>query len=194
MAIRLNKIYTRSGDDGKTALVGGRRVSKGDLKIEAYGSVDELNCFIGLIRAGAGQLAGGTPNVAEETESVFKKIQNELFDIGSILATPAGESFSGMAQINAGHIEFLEKRMDGYQKSLGDLDSFVLPGGGMLSSYAHVARAVCRRVERILVRLVETEPVSEKLMGYINRLSDFLFVYARWVSHKCGEPERLWER
>lgn len=194
MAIRLNKIYTRSGDDGKTALVGGQRVSKGDLKIEAYGSVDELNSFVGLICACAQGYAKSVPEAAKETEAVFKKIQNELFDIGSILATPAGESFSGMSEVSSESIEFLERRMDDYQQSLESLNSFVLPGGGLPGAYAHVARTVCRRVERILVRLMEIEPVSENIMKYINRLSDFLFVYARWISKKCGQAETLWER
>ena len=190
MAIRLNKIYTKSGDDGKTALVGGQRISKGDLKIEAYGSVDELNSFVGLIRA----CAAGFPEIVDETEAVFKKIQNALFDIGSILATPAGESFEGMSQVGSESIEFLEKRMDHYQTSLESLKSFVLPGGGMLGAYGHVARTVCRRVERILVRLAQREAVPENIMVYMNRLSDFLFVYARWVSKKTGQVENLWER
>ena len=190
MAIRLNKIYTKSGDDGKTALVGGQRISKGDLKIEAYGSVDELNSFVGLVRA----CAASSPEVVEETEAVFKVIQNDLFDIGSILATPAGETFEGMCLVRDESIEFLEKRMDFYQESLESLKSFVLPGGGMLGAYAHVARTVCRRVERILVRLAQKEEVSENILIYINRLSDYLFVYARWVSQKTGQSETLWER
>ena len=194
MAIRLNKITTRTGDDGSTALVGGRRVSKGDLKIEAYGSVDELNSFLGLMRACADGAAQEYPAVNEQTQAVFKPIQNDLFHIGSILATPAGETFEGMSEITAQQIEYLEKHLGHFQKDLEELTSFVLPGGGLVSSYAHVARTVCRRVERILVRLAEVEAVAPEIVVYLNRLSDLLFNFARWAAKQCGRPETLWER
>jgi len=192
MAVRLNKIYTRRGDDGTTGLVGGERVSKGTLRLEAYGTVDELNSFLGLIRSTALSLRSNMKEVATDTEEVFSRLQNELFDIGSILATASGKQFEGMAQVTAEQVSYLEERMDHYQEVLEPLESFVLPGSGVLNSHAHVARTVCRRLERILVRLNEDEPVDEMLMAYVNRLSDYLFVYSRWVSRKCGEEELLW--
>ena len=192
MAVRLNKIYTRRGDDGTTGLVGGERVSKGSLQLEAYGTVDELNSFLGLIRSRALTLHENVKEVSMETKEVFSILQNELFDIGSILATPDGKQFEGMAQVTAKQVRYLEERMDHYQEVLEPLESFVLPGSGVLNSHAHVARTVCRRLERILVRLNDQSPVDELLMAYVNRLSDYLFVYSRWVSKKCGEEEFLW--
>jgi len=135
MAVRLNKIYTRRGDDGTTGLVGGERVSKGTLRLEAYGTVDELNSFLGLIRSTAASLQAKTKEVATETEEVFSRLQNELFDIGSILATPGGKQFEGMAQVTAEQVRYLEERMDHYQEDLEPLESFVLPGSGVLNSH-----------------------------------------------------------
>ena len=194
MAIRLNKIYTRGGDDGTTQLVGGERVSKAHLRIEAYGTADELNSTLGLMRAHAQQLGAEHEPLKSETDEILVKLQNELFVIGGILATPTGQTYEGMGQVTEGQIAFLEERMDRYQKVLGPLESFVLPGGGVLSATTHVARTVCRRWERQLVRLAEAESVDANLLRYVNRLSDFLFVYARWAANQCGQGEQLWER
>jgi cob(I)alamin adenosyltransferase len=191
--VNLNKIYTKTGDDGKTALVGGQRVSKGDVKIEAYGTVDELNAHLGFIRSEAsGSLTEN--EIALETRDVFLQIQNILFNIGAILASPVDQPYEGRPQVSDEQIQFLEERMDAYQEILAPLTSFVLPGSGRLNSMAHVARTVCRRVERILVRLAEQEAVDENVLKYLNRLSDFLFVYARWVSKHLNEEEPLWEQ
>jgi len=191
--VNLNKIYTKTGDDGETALVGGQRVSKGDIKIEAYGTVDELNAYLGCIRSEVAAALQDT-EIAGETFAVFLQIQNILFNIGAILASPVDQPYEGRPQVSDEQIRILEEKMDAYQEILAPLTSFVLPGSGRLNSMAHVARTVCRRSERILVRLAEQEAVDENVLKYINRLSDFLFVYARWVSKHLNEEEPLWEQ
>ncbi len=193
MAIHLNKIYTKNGDDGKTALVGGNRISKGAVKIEAYGSVDELNSHLGMIRSVAIANKDLPQDVVDNILSVYPKIQNELFDVGAILATPEGETYEGLPEIKDEQIGYLEDQIDEYQKILEPLKSFVLPGGHMITAHAHIARTVCRRVERELVRLKEIEAVDKNLVIYINRLSDYLFVFARWISKKTDTPEFLWQ-
>jgi len=191
--VNLNKIYTKTGDDGKTALVGGQRVSKGDIKIEAYGTVDELNAYLGYIRSEVAAALQDT-EIAGETFAVFLQIQNILFNIGAILASPADKPYEGRPKVSDEQIRILEEKMDAYQEILAPLNSFVLPGSGRLNSMAHIARTVCRRSERILIRLAEQETVDENVFKYINRLSDFLFVYARWVSKHLNEEEPLWEQ
>ncbi len=198
MAVRLNKIYTRSGDRGETRVVGGSKVSKASSLVESYGTVDELNSQIGLIRS----LAREFPLLSEETEALFKVIQNTLFDIGSLLATmpddaelPARlDAFKRPTDDgNDEHILMLEQKIDEWNQDLPELDSFVLPGGAVINAHANVARTICRRLERILVQRSPEYPVDPVIMAYINRLSDFLFVYSRWVSKTLGEPEILWE-
>lgn len=191
--VRLDRIYTRRGDKGTTALIGGRSISKGHLKIEAYGTADELNAVLGLIHSLAQSRSDLPDKVRQETQVVLQAIQNHLFDIGSILAAPAGQTYPNMPQIEPQHVTFLEQRIDAYQEILEPLKSFVLPGGGLLAAYAHQARTVCRRFERILVRLAEAEPVPEQMLIYVNRLSDYLFVYSRWVNKLLNEPETLWQ-
>lgn len=188
--MRLDKIYTKTGDRGKTSLVTGERVAKSALRIEAFGTVDELNSVIGLMRSWAGE--SGDDAIRAESEFSLKQIQNDLFDIGAILACAAGRAKDVMPAFAAVRIAFLEERIDRYQASLEALSSFVLPGGSMLNAYAHLGRTVCRRGERVLWRLHEQESVEDDILTYINRLSDYLFVFSRWVLHVEKLPEFLW--
>lgn len=178
------KIYTRTGDDGTTGLIGGTRVKKYDLRLEAYGTVDELNSYIGLVRS---------MQTDEHADAVLEKIQNKLFVIGANLAS---EESSGMIkkQLPCGDadIEMLENEMDQMFTLLPQLNNFILPGGCQASSVCHVARTVCRRAERRIVELSEKTEVDSNLIKYINRLSDYLFVLSRKVSVDQKAPEILW--
>jgi cob(I)alamin adenosyltransferase len=191
--MRITKVYTRTGDAGKTRLAGGQQVWKDSLRVEAYGTVDELNASVGVVRVfnvGGGDMS----SEAERLEAELRWIQNKLFDIGGILATTPGQAFKNMPQVTARDVTRLEQLMDRCQKDLAPLKEFILPGGGRISGFLHQARTVCRRAERICVRLSREEPVDAVLIKYLNRLSDALFVLARWVSKTQGEPEFLWER
>lgn len=194
MSLKLSKIYTRGGDHGTTALVGGKRIKKSELRLESYGTTDELNAHIGIIRTTALDYRDSQPEIFIETTSVLKIVQNKLFDIGSLLATPPGESYPGMPTLSISDTEFLEQKIDAYNEILETLLSFTLPGGGKLNAQAHVARTVCRRAERVLARLQEKEDLPEFSLAYINRLSDYLFIYSRWVSKKLGDEEFLWDK
>ena len=193
MAIRLTRIYTRRGDRGETDLVGGARVAKDGLRIEAYGAVDELNAALGVARAVNASERKRSP-VVRELEVVLKRLQNELFDLGGELATPAAEFQPGMFRVGAAEVKALEDVMDRCQKDLAPLRSFVLPGGGRVSALLHVARTVCRRAEREVLRLMRVEDIGDWPLAYLNRLSDLLFVLSRWIGHHLGESEFLWER
>lgn len=192
MAIRITRVYTRRGDRGETDLVGGARVAKDSARIDAYGSVDELNAAIGVVRAVNAQ----TPRAAKtrELDELLRRLQNELFDLGGELATPADAFQPGMFRVGAGEVTALEQRLDRCQKDLQPLKSFVLPGGGPVSAFLHVARTVCRRAERDVLRLMRHEEIGEWPLAYLNRLSDLLFVLARWVGRHRREKEFLWER
>ena len=200
MAIRITRVYTRRGDHGETDLVGGARVPKDSARIDAYGTVDELNAAIGVVRAVnaeprralAGQRRGQAAIV--QLDRLLKRLQNELFDLGGELATPASEFRPGMFRVGAAEVKALEAEMDRLQKDLAPLKSFVLPGGGRVSAFLHVARTVCRRAERDVLRLMRHEDVGEWPLAYLNRLSDLLFVLSRWIGHHLGEQEFLWER
>ena len=198
MAIRITRVYTRRGDRGDTDLVGGRRVAKDGLRIEAYGTVDELNAAVGHARA---RNAATTPRgstraalAARELDALLRKLQNELFDLGGELATPADAFQPGMFRVGEAEVTALETAMDRCQKDLKPLVSFVLPGGGEVSALLHVARTVCRRAERAVLRLMREEDVGDQPLAYLNRLSDLLFVLSRWIGHQRGEQEYLWER
>ncbi len=194
MAIKLTRIYTRTGDDGFTALVGGRRVSKTDLHVEAYGTVDELNSVLGILRTLIDQLEDTGGRLVRDSREDLHRLQNRLFDIGSILATPGGSHYEGMPRVDEEDIAWLERRIDAMNAELKPLDSFALPGGGMLNAHAHLARTVCRRLERVLWRAQETaHDVPAAVLRFANRLSDYLFVYARWAALCGGEQEYLWE-
>jgi len=193
MPIRITRVYTRTGDAGDTALVGGRRVPKDGVRIEAYGALDELNAVVGLARVfNAEQLdRGARPRRLDE---VLRRLQNELFDLGSELATPADAHYEGMFRVGEAEVAALERLIDECQKDLTPLKSFVLPGGGRVSGFLHQARTVCRRTERRVLALSRVEPVGPWPVAYLNRLGDLLFVLSRWVGRHLGEPEYLWGR
>jgi cob(I)alamin adenosyltransferase len=192
VAIRITKVYTRHGDKGETHLVGGTRVPKDDPRIESYGTVDELNAVLGIVRA-CNDAAPPSP-VGARLDAILRQVQNELFDLGSELATPPDAAWEGMITIGAEQIATLERTIDECQHDLAPLESFILPGGGMIAAFLHQARTVCRRAERDILRLSRQEPVSPHALGYVNRLSDLLFVLSRWMSHHLGEAEYLWEK
>ena len=193
MAINITRVYTRSGDKGQTSLVGGVRVDKASVKLDSYGAVDELNCLVGLSRAALQADAALRDGVREELDASLRRIQNKLFDVGSILATPAGKPYPGMPEIRDEDAAELEKGMDAMQASLEPLKSFCLPGGTAANAALHHARAVCRRAERDILRLAKEEAVDARLVKYVNRLSDYLFVAARFAARKAGAQEYLWE-
>lgn len=188
-AFRITKVYTKTGDKGKTRLAGGQQVWKDNLRVEAYGTVDELNSVIGLVSA----VLRGVPE-AERLEEDLCWIQNKLFDIGGLLATANGQIFNGMPSISSSDTSRLERVIDERQKDLQPLKEFILPGGGLVGSLFHVARAVSRRAERRCVSLIRKEVIDPHIVIFLNRLSDALFVLARWVALKQGVPERLWQR
>lgn len=186
----LNRIYTRTGDGGETALGSGERVSKADVRIEAYGTVDETNTVIGIVRLHTKQVE------LLLLDEMLGRIQNELFDLGADLCVPdRGQKLEWEPlRILASQAERLEQEIDQLNETLSPLRSFVLPGGMAAAAYLHQARTVCRRAERLMVALkgVEGEVVSDAAMAYVNRLSDFLFVASRWANVKAGDGDVLW--
>ena len=184
--VKLNKIYTRTGDDGTTGLVRGPRRSKADLRVECFGTVDEANSFIGMARLNTGSMP--------KLDRLLARVQNDLFDLGSDLATPGADP-AGAApslRITAAQTEWLEQQIDVYNEALKPLTSFVLPGGTPLAVALHLGRTVTRRAERLVVALVAAEPdVNNAVLVYLNRLSDLLFVMAR-VANANGESDVLW--
>lgn len=191
--MRITKVYTRTGDAGKTRLAGGQPVWKDSLRVEVYGTIDELNSIVGVVRVMNADAVGGNPSV-ERLEHELRWVQNKLFDVGSLLATAPGQTFKNMPEVAARDVTRLEKLIDRCQKDLTPLKEFILPGGGRVSGFLHQARTVCRRAERLCVALSKTEPVDPIIIKFVNRLSDALFVLARWASKTQGEPEFLWER
>jgi cob(I)alamin adenosyltransferase len=181
----LNRIYTKTGDDGTTALGSGERRPKFDLRIAAYGTVDETNAAIGVVRL---HLAG-----APELDTMLGLIQNDLFDLGADLAVPQRDGKAERLRVLATQVERLERDIDGLNANLAPLTSFILPGGTPAAAYLHLARTICRRAERIMVKLAANpaEPVSDAAIQYINRLSDFLFVASRAVNDN-GAGDVLW--
>jgi cob(I)alamin adenosyltransferase len=191
VVVRLNRIYTKAGDGGDTRLVGGQKVRKDALRIEAYGTIDELSACIGIARTQLG--APGAPAGADALAGVLARIQNELFNLGSDLATLPADRHPKQPVIEARHVTALEHEIDGWNASLPELRSFVLPGGGAVAATLHLARTVCRRAERHIVRLRDAEPIGEQSLAYVNRLSDALFVMSRHAARLYGEAEPLWE-
>jgi len=180
------KIYTRTGDDGTTGLIGGSRVKKHDIRLEAYGTVDELNSFIGVVRS---------LQTDAHADSVLEKIQHKLFIIGANLASDDSITLiKKQMPVGKTDIELLEKEMDLMNDVLPDLRNFILPGGCQASSFCHVARTVCRRAERHIVELSEKTEVDPDLVRYMNRLSDYLFVLSRKVTKDQKAPEILWSQ
>lgn len=190
--MRITKVYTRTGDEGKTRLAGGQQVWKDSLRVEAYGTVDELNALIGLARVFNADLMES--EAQERLEESLRWVQNKLFDVGGILATAPGQKFKNMPQVTSKDVTSLEHLIDNCQKDLAPLKEFILPGGGKVSGLLHQARTVCRRAERVCVKLAREEPVEQTIVKFLNRLSDALFVLARWAAKTQGEAEFLWER
>ncbi|HVN07209.1 MAG TPA: cob(I)yrinic acid a,c-diamide adenosyltransferase [Bryobacteraceae bacterium] len=186
--LAINRVYTRRGDAGETGLAGGQRVAKDSRRIEAYGTVDELNAFTGLAR----DTAAAIPAVAALAQ-ILLRVQHELFNLGSVLATLPEDVHPRQARITAADIERLEAEMDRMNEDLPALRSFVLPGGSRLNAELHVCRTVCRRAERAVVALAREEPVPQEAVKYLNRLSDAFFVWSRWASHRSATAETLWE-
>jgi cob(I)alamin adenosyltransferase len=184
--IALNRIYTKAGDKGQTHLAGGQRVAKDSLRIECYGTVDELNAFVGMACVSARE---GLPALAE----ILRRVQHELFNLGSILATLPEDVHPKQARITPVEIEQLEKEIDQANAELAPLRSFVLPGGSRLNTELHACRTICRRAERAAVRLSREEQVPAETIQYLNRLGDAFFVWSRWANHLLGIPEVLWE-
>ncbi len=193
MVIRINRVYTRTGDRGDTRLVGGKKAPKDSARIETYGTIDELNATLGLARSFNETTVRSNP-ASRRLDEILKRLQNELFDLGSELATPSDATYEGMYRVGATEVSALERCIDECQQDLKPLSSFILPGGGRVAAFLHQARTVCRRAERLLVRLSREEDVGEWPIKYVNRLGDLLFVLARWIGLHLGEPELLWER
>jgi cob(I)alamin adenosyltransferase len=188
--LAINRVYTRAGDTGLTSLAGGQRLPKNDPRIEAYGTVDELNSFIGLARESAREL----PELAE----ILRRVQHELFNLGSLLATLPEDLHPKQARITPADSEQLEREIDRMIEELPPLRSFVLPGGSRLNAELHICRTICRRAERACITAqgsdrIDGDRTHAEGIRYLNRLSDALFVWSRWASHRLGAPETLWE-
>jgi cob(I)alamin adenosyltransferase len=188
--LTLMKIYTKTGDTGTTALFGGTRVKKYNLRIESYGTVDELNAYIGLIK---------DQEISNSIKESLLKIQNELFTLGAMLATPpeketlkSGKERLNIPKINEDSIQFLEKEIDKMDTELPQMTHFILPGGHQTVSFCHLARCVCRRSERLSVELNDQENINNDILKYLNRLSDYLFVLARKLSKDLLVEETKW--
>ncbi|MDZ4763019.1 MAG: cob(I)yrinic acid a,c-diamide adenosyltransferase [Chloroflexota bacterium] len=177
------KIYTKTGDTGDTSLFAGGRVRKNNPLVEAYGTVDELNSFIGLVR---------TETLPEQADTWLEQIQNELFIVGADLATPLDAKPEWLVRLDAAPTDRLEAAIDQMDAELPTLKNFVLPGGTRAAATLHVARTVCRRGERVCVEILTDDPINPQIVKYLNRLSDFLFTLARWVNFKAGESEIKW--
>ena len=190
--IALNRIYTKRGDQGETSLVGGQRLSKDARRIEAYGTVDELNSFVGAACLTAEESSAQHPGMIRMA-AILKRVQHELFNLGSILATMPEDVHPKQPRVTEAEIQLLESEIDEMNAGLPDLRSFVLPGGCRANVELHICRTVCRRAERVCVALAREEDVSPEAVRYLNRLSDAFFVWSRWVSSRLGAPEALWE-
>jgi cob(I)alamin adenosyltransferase len=178
------KIYTKTGDAGTTALFGGKRVSKADLRIDTYGTVDELNSWVGVLR---------DQSANSERQEELIEIQDRLFTIGSILATEPGNTKVKIPALGESDIHFLEKKIDAMDAALEPMKFFVLPGGDQSVSFCHVARTVCRRAERLVIALHAHEPVDAMVIKYMNRLSDYLFMLSRMITSDVGITETPWK-
>ncbi len=178
------KIYTKTGDKGDTGLVGGQRIPKDALRIEAYGSVDELNSVIGIIRS---------DNANSRIDQILAPVQNQLFELGADLATPRSREKKSVRRVVHKDVQSLEKSIDSLEAHLKPLKSFILPGGLPVAARLHFARTVCRRAERAVVCLSRNEDIGEIVTTYLNRLSDLLFVLARYANHVANVPEIKWK-
>ncbi|MEK7496882.1 MAG: cob(I)yrinic acid a,c-diamide adenosyltransferase [Patescibacteria group bacterium] len=180
------KVYTKTGDAGETSLYGGKRVRKSELRLSAYGTVDELNAVLGVVLA--------QPNVEIYQESLHK-IQNDLFTLGSELASASAEVAQNLPKVEEARIEELEKEMDELSAELPELKNFIFPGGNQIAAHLHQARTVARRAERAVVKLSDVEPIRPLVMKYLNRLSDYLFILARHANYKLPNgKEIIWQK
>ena len=177
------KIYTKTGDTGDTGLYGGQRSPKDDKRVEAYGTIDELNACMGFAES---QIEDS------ETSSLLSRIQNELFDLGADLATPDEHPKASKLRINSDLTASLERSIDQFQDQLPSMTHFILPGGSAGGAALHLARTICRRSERCIVRLAKSDSINPDILPYLNRLSDLLFVLARLVNHRSATPEPSW--
>lgn len=178
------KIYTKTGDKGQTSLLGGKRLSKDDLRIDAYGTIDELNAYVGVLR----------DNLEENgVNAILVKIQDRLFTLGSILAAAGDENKFKIPSITEDDINYLEQLIDQMNNALEPMRNFILPGGNLPASYAHVCRTVCRRAERRCVTLMNNEDCPPLIVKYLNRLSDYFFVLSRYITKMMGDNETPWE-
>ncbi|RCS42065.1 cob(I)yrinic acid a,c-diamide adenosyltransferase [Bremerella cremea] len=196
MSIHIHRIYTRAGDGGETALAGGVKVSKSSLEVESYGESDELISYLGVVRAVANDPSSRpSDEIAAETDEVFLKIQNTLYEAGAVLAarTPLSPEAATYEAAQDPRISFLENRIDQYRELFDAIDGFTIPGDCVLNAHAHVARTICRRWERVLVRRHEAAPLEPWVLAYANRLSDYLFAYTRWITAKLSTQEKLWK-
>lgn len=182
----MKKIYTRTGDDGTTSLFGGNRVVKTHPRIEAYGTVDETNAHLGVAQS----LIADNPDT-EQASEILTRIQDELFILGADLATQE-ETKTQVPRISSSHTEALEEDIDSLSPDLPALEHFILPGGTQAAATLHLARTTCRRAERLTVAAAELEPINQEAVRYLNRLSDLLFVLARWLNHTAGVEEAQW--
>ncbi len=197
---KLTTIYTRTGDDGTTGLVGGQRVKKNAQRIEAYGTIDELSSIVGLARTALAEVRRTRPvqdlarahAVAGELDAWLAWTQDVLFNLGSDLATLPQDRWEGMPLVTAADARALEDGIDHAQEELQPLANFIHPGGSYAGAFLHQARTVCRRAERLLISLRDTEGISIDTVRYVNRLSDALFVWSRWINHALEQPEHLW--
>jgi cob(I)alamin adenosyltransferase len=190
--LAINKVYTKTGDGGRTSLVGGQRVLKNHYRIEAYGTADELNAFVGNLHV---TVANDLPESDDQRWflNVLLRIQHELFNLGSILATLPEDVHPNQPRIREADVTALERDMDRCNEVLAPLRSFVLPGGSRCNAELHICRTVCRRLERLLVAAGTHEEIDAESIRYVNRLSDALFVWSRWVNHLMACDEVLWE-
>jgi cob(I)alamin adenosyltransferase len=192
MAPKLTRIYTRTGDEGTTGLVGGQRVKKNALRIDCYGTIDETSSAIGLARTAMRPLLDSVPRAAR-LDAWLAWTQDALFNLGSDLATLKKDRWEGMPLIAQSDVSALERAIDEAQRDLAPLDNFIHPGGAMPGAFLHLARTVCRRAERLLVTARDADPdISHDALRFVNRLSDALFVWSRWINAALNEPEYLW--
>ncbi|PWT97771.1 MAG: ATP:cob(I)alamin adenosyltransferase [Terriglobia bacterium] len=190
--LAINRVYTRRGDTGETSLAGGQRIPKDGPRIEAYGAIDELNSFVGAARVTAGELTSREPNL-EILVSILLRVQHELFNLGSILATLPEDVHPKQARVTDTEVARLEVEMDRMNEELPALRSFVLAGDTRLNADLHICRTICRRAERLCVALARAETIPPEAVRYLNRLSDAMFVWSRWASHAAGVPETFWQ-
>ena len=191
--MRITKVYTRTGDKGQTRLVGGQRVPKDDARIEAYGTVDELNSVLGIVRVELARSPAGD-DARTWLDARLADVQHDLFNVGSDLATRSADRWEGMRLVADADVLRLETEIDRMNEILPPLEDFILPGGGPVGAFLHQGRTVCRRAERRAITLTGVEDANPDVIRFLNRLSDWLFVAGRWVGKTMGEPEFLWDR